>query len=174
MPNWCYNTVILRNENTELVDDLEKELIFLDEESKKDGEIESGILNYFYQRPVEEDENWYNWNVENWGTKWDVTHVTTWERDDEMSISMSFDTAWGPPTALYDHITEEDNGNWDVFGMYAEPGMSFVGEYTDGFDNFIQYDFEESDWRDSISEDLIDFAGLDYEYENWLEWQEEE
>ncbi len=32
--------------------------------------------------------NWYDWSIENWGTKWDACHVTTYKN------TILFDTAW--------------------------------------------------------------------------------
>jgi len=50
--------------------------------------------------------NWYDWNVRNWGTKWDVGvgddneyPDTTMERHDKVSaVIYNFNTAWSPPT----------------------------------------------------------------------------
>jgi len=36
-------------------------------------------------------DNWYNWKVQNWGTKWDVYDVS------EIEGGFSFDTAWATP-----------------------------------------------------------------------------
>ena len=41
-------------------------------------------------------QDWYNWSIHNWGTKWDAcnSHI---ESDDEDYIFITFDTAWSPP-----------------------------------------------------------------------------
>lgn len=56
--------------------------------------------------------DWYNWNVRNWGTKWDITI----ERDEigayaqsnqgDWYFQWSFDTAWSPATEAYDAIAK--------------------------------------------------------------------
>jgi hypothetical protein len=53
------------------------------------------------------DDSWYNWNIRNWGTKWDVAvsndneHPDTYmeETEDEWTASVyyNFNTAWGVP-----------------------------------------------------------------------------
>ena len=54
--------------------------------------------------------------------------------------------------------------------------MCFIGQYdseTD-LDQPLSIDFEDEDWADDIPQDLIDTWGLDVEYENWKEWQEDD
>ena len=52
-----------------------------------------------------DSDHWYDWNVRNWGTKWDVavhqdeeypeTELTS---ESETSLGYRFNTAWSPPT----------------------------------------------------------------------------
>lgn len=49
--------------------------------------------------------NWYEWNVRNWGTKWDVAlsddekdRETTLDMTDVDSVTYQFNTAWSPAT----------------------------------------------------------------------------
>ena len=38
--------------------------------------MEGELLNWMVPQPnFEGDQDWYNWNVSNWGTKWDITDV---------------------------------------------------------------------------------------------------
>jgi hypothetical protein len=48
--------------------------------------------------------------------------------------------------------------------------MCFVGDRDDTW----EFDFEDEDWADNIPQELIDDWGLEDEYDNWKEWQEEE
>jgi hypothetical protein len=56
-------------------------------------------------QPITFDSNhWYDWNVRNWGTKWDVGVSDNEEYpetelmdEDETSLSYRFNTAWGSP-----------------------------------------------------------------------------
>lgn len=103
-------------------------------------------------RPKDIGDSWYDWSLENWGTKWDVTD--TFE-DEEGYIC--FDTAWSTPveiinylSEIYDELTfevhyaDEDLGN--NCGMYQiHNGMELESNYYDAEDacRIWGYDFEE-------------------------------
>jgi hypothetical protein len=75
---------------------------------------------------------WYNWNVENWGTKWNCGEVWHDREDDSTSIvegktSYGFDTAWSPAepvvlalSVLFPTLT--------ITHRYCEGGMGYAGE----------------------------------------------
>jgi hypothetical protein len=76
-------------------------------------------------------KSWYDWCVENWGTKWDASaqiYVATKESE---WIEVDFETAWGPPIGFYKHL---EFIGFKVRGMYYEPGSGFAGIYEDGQD----------------------------------------
>jgi hypothetical protein len=89
MPNWCYNTATVFHEDKTKIDGLEQELL-------KD---KAEPFNYLRPNPAGEWD--YGWSCENWGTKWDVS-MMDWEREDDNTIVMHFDSAWSPPIALYE------------------------------------------------------------------------
>ena len=73
------------------------------------------------------DDRWYHWNIQNWGTKWDITadSVEIQLEDSEM-LEVSFDTAWSPPEPICKRLREmfpESTFSW----FYDEPGMEFAG-----------------------------------------------
>lgn len=49
--------------------------------------------------------NWYDWNVNNWGTKWDVGDGVDVDSYGGW-IEYRFDTAWGPPDIFIDKLRE--------------------------------------------------------------------
>ena len=63
-----------------------------------------------YKQPLEEalmfkGNHWYDWNVRNWGTKWDVAihdkdeyPDTELMEESDTSLAYRFNTAWSPPT----------------------------------------------------------------------------
>lgn len=158
MPNWCYNTASLYNEDKTKIDALEAEL------QKEDAQP----LNHLCPNPSGEWE--YEWSVNNWGTKWDIT-PSDWERTDDNTIVMHFDSAWSPPTSIYQFL---ENEGWSVRALYHEPGMGFVGKFEDGFDDYYEYDISDRESVENLPEDLIDFGGLMEEVERWEEEEFEE
>lgn len=159
MPNWCSNSLDLVHGDKSKIDGLVAEL-------KK---TESEIFQYLRPRPESENDNWYGWNLEQWGTKWDANIVDFFETDD--GVHIEFDTAWGPPIHLYEYLSEND---WGVEAYYTECGMCFVGKFSEGVDSYYEYDFSNGEWRWDIPEELIEYAGLEYEHDSWLEFQEED
>jgi hypothetical protein len=142
MPNWCYNNVDITattDEQKELlqriVDRGEDEGVFntvrplpeaLKETVKGSGEEEQEVF-------VDGVNNWYDWQVNNWGTKWDVNPLD--EDYDGTTLSLSFDSAWSPPIALYEYLVEQ---GFEVSANYYEPGMDYAGEWVDGDDFFLE------------------------------------
>lgn len=120
------NRVILKHHDVEKVEKLVKLL----ENTERN---EKGLLSFF--RPMEEDQmdNWYEWKMANWGTKWDVDAADVeFDQNSENELSLNFETAWTPPVELFHYI--EDELGWEVIGYYYEPGANFVGRYSYGHD----------------------------------------
>ena len=68
------------------------------------------------------ENNWYNWNVLNWGTKWGAREgeiVEPFALGDGVSMSVRFQTAWSPPTPVFTALIQ----------MFPE--LSFGFSYTD-------------------------------------------
>ena len=163
MPNWCDNSVELYNDDVVAIDNLFK---FLKEEKKE----EDGLFMYLRPRPENQDFKWFNWNIDNWGTKWDVS-PDSFDRYDTNSIVLSFETAWGPPCALYDYLAA--NG-WKVNAMYHEPGVGFVGEHVDGVDRYFEYSFDNENSLKEIPKDLAEYANIWSDYDYHIQEKQEE
>jgi hypothetical protein len=99
-------------------------------------------------------EGWYDWRVNNWGTKWDVCEV---EIDEEIANDQGrflFDadtkswfefrcwTAWGPPVPVWNKLHEL---GVEVHATYQDEGGMFEGEYVDGQDASWEPEFEEEE-----------------------------
>jgi len=78
---------------------------------------------------------WYDHNVAEWGTKWDVS-ADSIERVDANTVQMSFDSAWAPPTNAYEKLMAL---GFEVEATYYEPGMAFCGRWDNGHDDYFEY-----------------------------------
>jgi hypothetical protein len=102
-------------------------------------------------------EGWYDWRVNNWGTKWDVCEVEideeldheTREEDGRLITADTkswFEfrcwTAWGPPVPVWDKLHEL---GVEVHATYQDEGGMFEGEYVDGQDASWEPEFEEEE-----------------------------
>ena len=147
MPNWCSNTIEIEGTKEQI----NAFVSFLDEQNGKEW------FTFFKPTPPElKEEGWYEWNIENWGTKWNCD-AQDWVKvenpsADESSITFWFDSAWSPPTALYEFI--EATSTLNIKASYNEGGMGFVGEFVDGVDECFNYECLED--LDSIPEHLVD------------------
>lgn len=148
MPNWCDNVTTFSHQDKEKIDALENVL-----EDSQDNEV----FYHLRPRPADQEENWYDWNCTNWGTKWDI-HTIDWERQDDNTIWISFETAWSPPTALYEFLVEQ---GWKIEAYYHEGGCAYCGKFTteDG-DDYYKYDFRDRESIEAIPSDIEDFTGL--------------
>lgn len=155
MPNWCMNNLSVSH------DDPAKLQEFVDAyNSGKTCEHFLPVPQGYY-----DDERWYGWCIENWGTKWDFGKD---EYDEPVaieneSVSISFDSAWSPPTQFYEHLHDEHG--YGIKASYWEPGMAFCGWWTDGDDDYYEYVD-----KDEIPHGLWDEFGM----EDFFEMNEEE
>ena len=129
---------------------------------------EGNFFNEFVPLPEDQEKNWYDWHLENWGSKWDIANGFI-GLEAPKELELGFDTAWSPPIAFYKKM--EDLG-FTVSANYREEGMSFIGEYADGVDDCYDYDFADDDWRDNLPDHIAE--ELEFEYESWLEYREGE
>ena len=115
MPNWCSNTAVI-NGPCPVIDEIKSVI----------EHPEQGLLSWMRPMPEDQRDNWYDWNCTNWGTKWDVNEAFIGDDAEEDSITVSFDTAWGPPVEAFRSWAERD-GRVTYRLTYVETGMMFVG-----------------------------------------------
>ena len=86
------------------------------------------ILKYGY-------DNWYDWCIFNWGTKWNAYDVTEWSineghwNGDNSSATIYYETAWSPATALWLNVSK-DYPTLDFYHEFADEGGGFLGSET--------------------------------------------
>lgn len=185
MPNWCSNSVVLKHKDPTFVarardaitrgellqefvpvpNDLKETVAgsFGDDERQKELEIQTAynIKNYGYS-------NWYDFCVNEWGTKWDVQGEY---QDIDEGIVINFDSAWAPPIEAYAKFVSM---GFEVEAMYYEPGVSFCGEWNNGEDLYYQIEGN-SEWvRENIPEHIDEAFGISEGMEAWEEEEENE
>ena len=179
IPNWCSNTI-------DIVGPREK-IRALWDAAQRTEESRGGLLQAMRPAPRLAEDEWYGWNIENWGTKWDVdTQGLEFEEDEDGNydngglgpharISGWFDSAWSPPVEACQAYGEA-NPDVTIILRYYEPGMCFVGlyEFVEGAE-MTDFCFDYSSCttdtvRDMIGEELDDHWGVS---EQMAEWDEE-
>lgn len=164
MPNWCANNCEITHDDKSKIDAIEN---FLKEFDANEDENKTGLLQFLVPNPTDQWD--YNWSVANWGTKWDI-QLYEWDRIDENTIFLNFDTAWGPPTVAYDTLTEQ---GYEIHASYLEEGMGFVGQHSGGFDESFEFDYENPALLDNIPEDVMEPWNLRERVEEEIEFQKE-
>lgn len=185
MPNWCNNNVTISHTDSAKIEALAAAV----REGKfcnhvipvpEDLQIVAGCVG----DPVEQAElerktaenlekygagNWYDFCVNQWGTKWDVD---AYEGEGVVvannTIEFGFDSAWAPPVGIYDKLVDE---GFEVVAYYYEPGMGFVGKWDNGCDDCYDYSgYDSKTVVDLIGEELDDMYGIS---ESMAEYEEE-
>lgn len=86
---------------------------------------------------------WYDWNVFNWGTKWDIdkienkgliAQIENNKDNEEVTIELFFDTAWSPCVVFLENIyTKFPDLTFDLY--YIELGEFFAGHTSAYFED---------------------------------------
>ncbi len=95
-------------------------------------------------------DHWYDWNVRNWGTKWDACDATCDEASD--AIAYNFSTAWSPATGAFAAMVRQHPELEFEFHNTEEQGWGVVYEGKDGELEVVrEWNIPEShqDWVDA-------------------------
>jgi hypothetical protein len=152
MPNWCNNSVEIYHDDPKMIErvrtafngeGLLQEFIPVPEDLRN---IVAGSV------PVAEEEahkakeqanrdkygytNWYDFCVNEWGTKWEIGADGNPAQDIPGGLMLGFESAWAPPTAAYEKLQAM---GFRITAMYYEPGMAFAGVWDNGDDDYYEY-----------------------------------
>ena len=171
MPNWVYNNLSIEGTEEAIAKvkaQLNKPIVKQYGEDKEPTTYSNPIFSFWNILPPPEDKleeyfgthgfadgkatneteyNWYNFNNNKWGTKWDVavsddekwaeTEITG---ESSTHISYRFNTAWSPPLPVIEELSvqhpelqitleyEEEQG-WGGEIYWDSTGSSIVNEY---------------------------------------------
>lgn len=163
MPNWCQNQVTISGPKP-VIDEIKA--VLASEEKR--------LLHWMRPLPPDQQENWYDWCVSHWGTKWDIGEPFIGDDVEEDAITFGFDTAWAPPVEAFQHWAEQD-GRVTYRLSYIETGMGFVGWHSYDGDCFDEDYREHGQDPDGYWEMAADEFGMepDEEPEPLTEWYEQ-
>lgn len=168
MPNWCENKLVLQGTESQI---LAFEARYFAEVTNQD--LGTKDLEFSFERvkPIPQEfqppsEGWYDWCIENWGTKWDVCHFI---RQDDEPGTYFFDTAWAFPQALFDELAsqlENDFPGLYFEGYFIETGVGYSGNfYYNDQDGFECHSDEDRDSLREIAKEHFNYDPYDDENE---------
>ena len=170
MPNWCSNGITLRHADPAMIQRAAKALQegkFLQEFIPCPQELTEAVANFETNEAMVAKygySSWYDFNIANWGTKWDVNSDNV-EIEDANTVTAGFDSAWSPPVTAYEKLMEQ---GFDVVAFYYEPGMQYVGKWDNGVDDCYEYGAEDSTTvRATIGEELDDYFCISESMADW-------
>ena len=128
MPNWVYNTLTVDKDFERVRDYCKSDESPLDFDKIRPCPFDPSIPLISGSHEDESGENWYNWRLDNWGTKWNARDI---EVKDNGFI---FETPWDPPWGIISELMRqfpdvtfslgaEDeccNGYWEVVAKDAK------------------------------------------------------
>jgi len=187
MPNWCNNVIELAHEDPEMIARADRALrdgTFLnefipvpkelnivagrvgDDSDPKQIELEAqekaNLEKYGYS-------TWYDYCVNEWGTKWDVGGDGIEPMIKDNTLTASFDSAWAPPCVAYEKLLDL---GFEVRAYYYEGGMAFCGVWDNGSDDFYEIGgMKAVDVADMLPSELDDMFCIS---ESMAEYEEEE
>lgn len=169
MPNWCDNNLTISGPK-KIIQKIEQTNLSLNKLipcPEELNDILSGSIgsdkkaNEFFKMQLKNNikkygsKDWYDWNVKNWGTKWDISpnDIQVEYKRNTGTLSTGFQSAWAPPVEAMKKLKDK-YPEITIRLEYIETGASFAGSYSYSPDN--------GDWEDEInysnSEELLKFA----------------
>ncbi|NBT76266.1 MAG: hypothetical protein EBT15_09935 [Betaproteobacteria bacterium] len=146
MPNWVSNSLFITGETASDIDEVVAQLT-RPIPQKVEGKIVFEPTEFSFWNVIaperekwddyfsiadgtEPRDNWYNWNINNWGAKWDAND-TYIERADT-NLSISFETAWSPVEPVVVRLSLQFRHLHFSYSYEEEQGWGGEVEYEAG------------------------------------------
>ena len=189
MPNWCNNVIELAHEDPTMIARADKALRegkFLEEFIPVPaslhivaGRVGDDTDPKQIELEAQEKANleahgyatWYDYCVNEWGTKWDVGGDGIEPTIEGNALTASFDSAWSPPIQAYEKLLDL---GFMVRAYYFEGGMNFAGIWDNGDDDFYDLPSSSAAVREEIPEVLDEMFAISESMEMWEEENAEE
>ena len=184
MPNWCNNYLVLEHEDPAMIERAKKAFAegkLLEEFCPVPASLHivaGSVGDPDEQKKLEEDTarnleihgygNWYDYCVNEWGTKWDVGgEGDQASQDSPTDLRMNFDSAWAPPIAAMEKF--QDLG-FKVKLVYWESGMCFCGLFDENGDDYLDYtDMSAKELAEVINPEIDECMCIVENLETWEE-----
>jgi len=144
MPNWCFNSVTITGDTDKVTSLGNRIKIISQDKDLRDGLFLSLIGKSSDVTDKEYDEGgWYNSNIDNWGTKWDVSVSESVQDIQSDCIVLSFESAWSPPVEAFKSIASKYGVEVEMY--YEECGSDFCGKTlidANGDSNEEDYEYQ--------------------------------
>jgi hypothetical protein len=103
---------------------------------------------------------WYKWNLDNWGVKWEASNCKSKELSDFNTIVFSFDTPWGCPEYFVRELSR----------LYPTSTFEMV---SGSIENDCHYEFtcEDGKFEETCSYETFKEAVEDGKWGGWNEWK---
>ena len=152
MPNWVRNIVSVQNEKA-IQETLSKEngrdLFDFQKIIPMPEELDESSDRYIKNLSIEEKllfiketggiDNWYDWCVKNWDTKWNAAETVVLSNKKVM-----FDTAWSAPFNIFKELSKKYHTKVKV--RYADEGIT-ENSGTIIYEDGVEIDYKEGDRR---------------------------
>jgi hypothetical protein len=156
MPNWCYNHIEIKGEPNDI-----KKISNIIENLKKEKNdiLFQSLIGLPEGADIEKyKDDWYDINVNWFGTKWDVGLEFVQEIEKDYILFAGY-TAWSPPVNFCMELSKLYNIQVEMY--FEEPGWDFCGKC----------------WIDSeggYSEEVYGYHEGIYRFEGFQDWYERE
>jgi hypothetical protein len=156
MPNWCYNHIEIKGEPNDI-----KKISNIIETLKKEKNdiLFQSLIGLPEGADIEKyKDDWYDINVNWFGTKWDVGLEFVQEIEKDYILFAGY-TAWSPPVNFCMELSKLYNIQVEMY--FEEPGWDFCGKC----------------WIDSeggYSEEVYGYHEGIYRFEGFQDWYERE
>lgn len=144
MPNWCDNSVTITGPK-KIIKEIEKtglklskfvpcpeELNDIIAGNAGNNKKEKMIFEQYQHLNAKKygSKDWYEWNITNWGVKWDIDPDLYVSEDKKTStIGANFQSAWSSPVKGFKALVTK-YPQITLTLEYIEPGCRFAGKYT--------------------------------------------
>jgi hypothetical protein len=121
MPNWCSNEITITGDVSEIVKALDS---IENKEERNVFKTLIGLPDGISQEEYEKD--WYNINLDRFGTKWDISYEDCESQEFDSGLLLTPNTAWSPPIEFGVNLAKKYGVEVEMY--YYESGNDFCGK----------------------------------------------